>query len=52
MNRVTIHNDRYIYLFIIYYLFPFYFHRIALSVDKLIHKGALQHNKNNINFDI
>ena len=38
------------YLFI--YLFPFYFHRVALSVDKLIYKGALQHNTNNTNFDI
>ena len=40
------------YLFIIISLFPFYFHRVALSVDKLIYKGALQHNKNNTNFDI
>ena len=39
-----------IYLFI--YLFPFYFHRVALSVDKLIYKGALQYNTNNTNFDI
>ena len=39
-----------IHLFI--YLFPFYFHRVALSVDKLIYKGALQHNTNNTNFDI
>ena len=37
------------YLFIFIYLFPFYFHRVALSVDKLIYKGALQHNTN---FDI
>ena len=34
------------------YLFLFYFHRVALSVDKLIYKGALQHNTNNTNFDI
>ena len=25
---------------------------VALSVEKLIYKGALQHNKNNTNFDI
>ena len=27
------------------YLFPFYFHRVALSVSELIYKGALQHIK-------
>ena len=32
--------------------FPLYFHRVALSVEKLIYKGGLQHNKNNTNFDI